>query len=412
MKLGFTSQTIMAACVTVGALGASFSAHAQAVFPAPSALQTPLTDAFYKAPANLTSYALGEVIRYRPFTAKEYNSSEVKQAYHVMYRSNGQKGQPAAFITSILIPPNAALINRKLLSYHSFYDSLTLTCTPSYLSTKGRLFEGDFVKPALTEGHIVVLPDYEGLDSQWIAGKNTAQGVLDGIRAAINFQPAGLKPNARVAMMGFSGGGHATAWAAEMASTYAPELNIVGAAIGGVPVNIANVARKVDGGLFSGVFLAAVTGLSRAYPEIDKSVYATAEGLKALDDIGDRCLLGIFEGHPDFLLKYGFKKSTTYLKDGLGFLDKPQIKAIIDENNLGQKTPNMPVLVVQGLLDEIMPTADVNTLVKGYCDAGVQVQYKKTYSDHVLTALAQPTTLRNFALDRLNGKAFTSKTCN
>ena len=225
-----------------------------------------------------------------------------------------------------------------------------------------------------------MLSDYEGLQSQWIAGRNTAHGVLDGIRAAIQFDKTKLGAGTPVGMMGFSGGGHATGWAAEMAAEYAPELNIVGAAMGGVPAQVGNVARKVDGTLFAGVYLGAVVGLSRAYPEIDPQKYATPEGIKAIDDMGTRCLLGMFEGQPEMLFKYAFQKSTRYLKDA-NFLDLPEIAAIIKENSMGSRIPKMPVFVYEGTLDEIMPIKDVDDLVATYCKAGVKVQYNRVIND-------------------------------
>ncbi len=72
---------------------------------------------------------------------------------------------------------------------------------------------------------MVVLSDHEGLASQWIAGLNTAHGVLDGIRA--------------------SGPGRF----------------------------LGRRSKKVDGTLFAGVYFGAVVGLSRAHPEIDPAKY-------------------------------------------------------------------------------------------------------------------------------------------
>jgi len=390
--------------LTAFSMAAAFgSAQAQEAFPIAKASVKPVDDSFYVSPpdATLNAVAPGTVLRYRPIPLGSY-ASFVKEAYQLMYRSTGQKGQPTAAITTVLIPSNAPLAGRKVFSYQSFYDSLTLNCTPSYLTVRGSLFEESNVDPVLKAGHVVVLSDYEGLQSQWIAGKNTAHGVLDGIRAAIKFNKTGLAANAAVGMMGFSGGGHATGWAAEMAPTYAPELNIVGAAMGGVPANVGNVARKVDGTLFAGVYLAAVVGLSRAYPEIDPARYATPAGLDAMDDISNRCLLGMFQGQPEILWRYAGKKGTTYLKDA-NFLDLPEIADIIRENNMGSRIPKAPLYVYQGTLDEIMVMKDVDDLVKTYCDAGVKVQYHRAINDHLLMAI-NPGPARNYVLDRLAGK--------
>jgi hypothetical protein len=393
-----------AAMLAVGLLTAVGTASAQTAFPAASATTSPLQDAFYKAPssASLELKQPGDVLRYRTVTAKDY-TADVSKAYQLMFRTTDTQGNAVAAITTVLIPKTAPATGRKIMSYQSFYDSLTLTCTPSYLTAQGKLFEASNVKPALKKGHVVVLTDYEGLSSQWIAGLNTAHGVLDGIRAAINYQPIGLNEGAAIAMMGFSGGGHATGWAAEVAPEYAPELNIVGAAMGGVPVKVGNVARKVDGTLFSAVYLGAVVGLSRAYPEIDPAKYATPAGLTAIKDIGNRCLLGMFQGQSEMVLKYAFSKGTKFLKDP-NFLDLPEIAAIIEENSMGTRTPNTNIYVYEGTNDEIMPVKDVDDLVDNYCSKGLKVQYNRTGGDHLLMALGS-TAPMNWALDRLAGKA-------
>ncbi len=399
-----------ATSVVCGLLCTAVGAMAQTSFAPGDKSVLPVNDAFYKSPsaASLASLSNGQIIRFREITAPD-STNNITKAYQLMYRSTDNKNAPSASVTTVLIPTNApAAGRRQIMSYQSFYDSLTSDCTPSYLTLQGKMFESTTVNTSLKKGYVVVLSDYEGLDNQWIVGLNTAHGVLDGIRAAINFTPAGVSPGAAVALAGFSGGGHASAWAAELADEYAPDLNIVGTAMGGVPVNIKNVANKVDGGLFSSVYLGAVVGLSRAYPEIEPAKYATTAGLAAIKDMGSRCLLGVVEGKKDMLFKYAFKKSTTYLKDA-NFLDLPEIDAIIQANNLGSRKPNAPVYVYEGTNDEIMPIADVDALVAKYCSQGITVQYNRTTGDHVLMGVS-PTPMLNWAFDRLAGKAATS-TC-
>jgi len=379
------------------------AASAQTAYLPASASTEPAKDAFYTSPSAtaLTSSNPGDVLRYRTIPLGSYKSF-TGAGYQLMYRTTNNDGAPSASVTTVLIPDNVPATGRKLMSYQSMYDSLTLSCSPSYLTVQGKLFEESYLDAILKAGVIVVMSDYEGLQSQWIAGKNTAHGVLDGIRAAIKFNKTGLNSTTPVGMMGFSGGGHATGWAAEMASEYAPELNIVGAAMGGIPANVESVANKVDGGAFASVYFGAVVGLARAYPAIDPNKYATTAGIAMIKDMGNRCLLGMFEGQSDMLIKYAFQKSTKYLKDA-NFLKLPEIAAIIQDNNMGSRIPSMPVYIYEGTNDEIMPIADVDALVKAYCAAGVSVQYNRTGGDHLLMAIA-PTPMRNFVLDRLNGK--------
>jgi acetyl esterase/lipase len=382
----------------------STCAMAQESFPAATTAVKPTADAFYVSPpaSQLANVELGTILRYRTAPSTAYGSL-VSGTYQVMFRTSDTQGHPTAAITTILVPKNAPATDRKLLSYQAFYDSLTINCTASYLTARGALFEEGNVDTALRGGNVVILTDYEGLDSQWIAGLNTAHGVLDGIRAAQRFKEAGLSPSTPVAMMGFSGGGHATAWAAEVAPEYAPELKIVGAAMGGIPVNPLNVAKKVDGGLFSGVFFGASIGEMRAYKDrLNMQDYLTDAGKRMSADIANRCFLGGAEGQPEMLMKYAFQKGSKFFKPG--YLESPVVQAINTENTLGSRMPKTPVYVYEATTDEIMPIADVDALVKRYCDAGVKVQYHRVLgSSHLVLALGSSGGM-NFVLNALEGK--------
>ena len=394
-------RTTFAGFAGMSALALSGLAQAQQVYPTVDAKLKPTEDSFYTSPsaAELASAAPGNVLRYRALPASAL-SSNLKEGWQLMYRSNNNKNQPAAMVTTVLIPKSAPATGRKLLSYQAFYDSLTLNCSPSGQATSNALIEKTFFNSALNKGYVVALADYEGLDSQWIVARNTAHGVLDGIRAVQRFSKSGLNASTPVGMLGYSGGGFATAWAAEYAPTYAPELKIVGAAQGGLPVNPINVAKKVDGTFWAGAYIGAVVGLSRGYPEINVEDYATQAGLDALKDAGTRCLTGF----PNLLTAYAYKKGLAYYKDP-NFLDLPVMQAINRENTLGQFVPQVPLQIFQCVGDQLMPIADVDALVDNYCGKRVKVEYKRVAgTDHVLGGLYLSGGL-NYLLDRFDGKA-------
>lgn len=382
--------------------------QAQQVYPMASATAQPVNDSFYVPPSatTLTTKLPGTVLRYRAIPNTTY-SARVSQAYQLMFRTTDGKGMPTAAVTTLLIPKTAPASGRKLLSYQAMYDSLQLNCTPSALTVNGKLFEKGNVNKALDAGVLVVLTDYEGLQSQWVAGMNTAHGVLDGIRAAQKFSKSGLNNTSPVTLMGYSGGGHATAWANEVQPEYAPEMNLVGVAMGGLPVNPKHAAEKVDGGLFAAMYFGAVVGMSRAYPETNLMDYVTADGAAMVKDISGRCLMGTVEGQPEMLTPYVFKKSSKYWKSP-DFLNLPEIKRIIDDNIMGSRMPKAPMYIYEGVLDEVMPIADVDALVKSYCAAGLSVDYNRIATgDHLLLAIS-PGKGMDFVLDRLSGKPASS----
>ncbi|MDI1258709.1 lipase family protein [Aquabacterium sp.] len=392
--------TSIAGLACAGALSMTSLVQAQQVYPTVDAKLKPTADAFYTSPtsAELAAQAPGNVLRYRALPAASLGTS-LKEGWQLMYRSTNTKDQPVAMVTTILIPKAAPATGRKLLSYQSFYDSLTLDCSPSGQATSNTLLEKTFFQSALNKGYVVTMADYEGLESQWIVAKNSGQGVLDGIRATLKFPKSGLNASTPVGMLGYSGGGFATAWAAELANGYAPDLKIIGAAQGGLPVNPINVAKKVDGTFWAGAYLGAVVGLSRGYPEIKVEDYATPVGIEAIKDIGTRCLTG----SPNLLTAYAYKKGSDLLKDP-NFLNLPLMQAINRENTMGQYAPKIPLHIFESVGDQLMPIADVDNLVAYYCANGAKVQYKPVSgTDHVLGALGLSGGL-NYLLDRFDGK--------
>lgn len=399
---------ILTGLASVAALAATLShpAAAQQAFPSPPTPPLePKNDAFYTSPSEVDLGAVvpGTVLRYREINAKAYYLFPVKgQAWQLMYRSTDHKGKPVAMVGTVLLPDNAPATNRRLMAYNVAYDALTLRCAPSYEFVKGTALEQALIQTALKNGLVVMSPDYEGLKSLWTVGLNSGHGVLDGIRAAENFNPAGLNgARTPVVITGYSGGAIAANWANELYRSYAPELNIKGVAAGGVAVDLGNIARKVDGRFWAGVYFGAVAALANGYPEVDVATLTNDKGKTMLAKAQNMCLGQFLTGAPDPLLNFAFQKmsSNTTVPQ---LLDVPVVKQIIAENRLGQRTPGAPVYIYEGTVDELMPIADVDALVSKYCGQGVKVQYSRTYNDHLLLAVTGFGKAFAYLQDRLN----------
>lgn len=390
-----------------GTIGGGGAVPRAVEFPQPNGpYRSPVGDTFYQAPAldTLRDVPSGTVLRFREVTARAYYLLPVRgEAWQLMYRSTDTQGQPDAKITTVLVPPRAPDTGRVLLSYQTAYDGLTLECAPSVELLKGAVLEQVFIASAINRGWVVAVSDYEGLDSQFTAAVNSGQGVLDGIRAALNFAEADLDgPLTPVAMMGYSGGALASTWASELHADYAPELNVRGVAAGGVPVDLGNVARKVDGHVFAGVYFASVAGLARAYPEVDTQALFNAEGQQLLRDVGETCIGQGLAGVPDTVARYAFQNISRYVAVP-ELLDVPVVQQIIAENRLGQRRPAAPTYIYQGTFDELIPIADVDGLVQTYCDQGVPVQYRRTPNQHEILALTGAAGAISYLADRFDG---------
>jgi hypothetical protein len=112
----------------------------------------------------------------------------------------------------------------------------------------------------------VNVPDHEGPLAAFLSGPQEGHAVLDSVRAALSSRPfPATRDNTRYAMWGYSGGSIASTFAAELQASYAPELDFVGAAIGGLVPNITDVLAN-PGSSVQGLLPSALLGGKFSYP--------------------------------------------------------------------------------------------------------------------------------------------------
>lgn len=353
----------------------------------------PDSDPFYAQPNPMPDVAPGTVLETRPTTIRALAIPVPVRAWQVKYLSTDTKGTPKANIATVIQP---WVHQNKLVSYQTAYDGLDADCAPSYAFATGinpPFYEEAAMLPLLLAGYTVVSADYEGPQYQWAAGVNSGHGVLDGVRAAQSL--TGLSATTPTALWGYSGGALASQWANELADDYAPELNIVGVAAGGVPANIEAIARAIDGTALSGVYFGATVGLSRAYPEINVDQLLNDKGKAAFETLGRQCIA-------EFTLQFAFQHMRDYVTVP-ELLDVPAIKQVIAENTMGQRVPSAPTYIYQGTNDELAITPPVDTLVKTYCGMGAKVQYVKIPGEHITTAGTGVPGALAYVQARLNG---------
>ena len=90
----------------------------------------------------------------------------------------------------------------------------------------------------------------------------------------------------------------------------------------------------------------------------------------------------------------------------------PELRRVFEMTRLGQSTPTMPVLMIQGLHDRIVDVADVDALVRRYTEGGATVKYHRDpLAEHLmLYPFAVPLSLRWLerrfnALDHRHGRS-------
>jgi len=340
-----------------------------------SGLAEPNDDPFYRPPAGFESAAPGAVLATRAVTVKGLGLPVPATAQQFLVRSTDAKDAPTTVVGTLMVPqaPYPAG-DRPLVSYQPATDSLGDQCNPSYKLRAGTEAELPLMMQALQRGWAVVVTDYQGPQMAFTAGRMAGHAVLDGIRAALALPGTGLGGvKTPVGLWGYSGGGLATSWAAELHPGYAPELNIAGVASGGTPADFEAAARQIDGGVASGLVLLASTGLTRAYPEM--LTLLNDAGRQMVQRIGDMCVGEAVSAFP-----FRHLNEFTTSKDPLA---EPVAKAVLETNDLGQITPRAPVFLFHSVWDELIPFSSAQGLQADWCRGGGHVTlYADAVSEH------------------------------
>ncbi|CAH2355872.1 putative lipase 1 [[Candida] railenensis] len=371
----------------------------------------PSEDPFYTGPEGYEDQPLGSVLRIRKMDTN-YGfvvlPIHVESVYQILVRSEDTFKQPIAVMSTLFVPYNPD--PSKLVSYQVAQDASCFDCAPSYAMQIGssplswvtsELEEALFVT-SLVDGYYVLVPDHEGPKATYVAGWSAAYAVMNAIRGTFNSaNVTGINEDADVVLWGYSGGAFATGWGASVQPTYYPELNLVGSAMGGIPVNISNVAVYDMGSVFAGLVVMAINGLKNEYPELKELMQEKmgSEKYAKFAKADNYCLI-------ESVLVYAFADFSDYLDEGNQILYDSTVKNITDHNNLltNGLTPSCPLFIYSSENDEIIPIEDTDALVESYCEQGVSVEYRKDrISDHIITAVSGAGLAFNFIKDRFNG---------
>lgn len=363
------------------------------VAPAPDRPLLPEQDpAFYRpAVQRYAALAPGEIIMARQIHPANFSAVALNvDAWQLSFRSTNSRNEPIPAVATVLKPQGAAA-DRPLLSFQMAEDSLGSWCAGSYTVQSGSessVITGQnataveflwVAHAALAMGWAVVIPDHQGPDSAFAAGPLAGRITLDGIRAAEHFAPMELSGAAtRVGMFGYSGGTIPTGHAAELHATYAPELDILGAAEGGTVADLRPVIELASGRVFSGLALAAIIGTGREYPELSGWLN------EHLDPLG-RTLVNAKQ---NLCGTYGVVVAPfvdiSGLLGGADLLADPIPFSVFEQNTMGKTVPDLPLYIFQSNPDYVVPVGQVNTLVDTYCqDPAARVLYTRDhFSEH------------------------------
>lgn len=378
---------VAAALLLSAPTAGSGAAAAEAQIPAVSTLSalTAGTDAFYTPPSPLPPGAPGDVIRTRDVVTSSVPGARVQQ---IMYLSTDAQGGRIA-VTGLLLTP----LNQKpghdnpLVADSPGTRGLSDKCAPS---RQADLLEASPASPEyllaeyeqlLLHGVSVVVTDYEGQGTpglpSYLVGRPEGYAVLDALRAAQRIDGSGVSERSPVGISGYSQGGQAAGWAAELQGDYAPELRIKGILAGGVPTDMLTEVNHLNGNPTAGAgfAVAALVGLDHAHPELELASRLMPEGEQAVERVENSC---VFEDYLTFgTLTTGDVTQPDVLAD-------PRWQKRFAESRLGTRKPAAPAYVYHGTSDTVVPFSQGSRLYHDWCARGQSVRFEAlTGVDHV-----------------------------
>ncbi|MEU5396915.1 lipase family protein [Streptomyces tibetensis] len=416
------------ACVFVGAS----TADATATDTGPVVSRGVSIPAFYSPPTQLPA-TNGALLRQEPLplglSLPGLDGRPLPgTATRLMYKSTDSDGRAVA-ATGAYIEPSAKWEGdgpRPLVAVASGTMGQGDQCAPSFalqhpLTVKRQTLSVGYDNLAiyrlLATGAAVVVTDYVGLGATdrlhtYVNRLDEGHAVLDAVRAARALPGTSLTSGSRVGLYGYSEGGGASASAAELQPTYAPDVHLAGTYAGAPPADLTAVMKGIDGSALAAALGWAINGFVQAYPDMRDVAEANLNdaGRKALADASTMCV-------GEAVVRYGFARSSAWTTSGKSVAEiiagEPRARAVLDEQRIGTLKPAGPVRVSTGVQDDIVPHAQARQLAVDWCRKGGSVTYAavdlpnlgdRLLTNHLAPLITDQGAAISWLTDRLEGK--------
>ena len=331
----------------------------------------PLADFYDEPVATLGTAPLGEVVRSLPVNSPKGFGLGF-DIERILYRSTDTHDRPMV-VSGYTMTPTAPWTGpgpRPVIAYAPGTSGMADRCAGS--AVLGTVGSSPAILPLLLAGYRVVATDYQGLGTP---GGHTYLNRIASGRALLDAaRTADVEPTTPVVLFGYSEGGFASASAAELAATYAPELNIRGAYVGAPPADpTLNIDTLDNTGLGSAV-LFAVDGMINAYPERAASIrdLFDSDGVAALDAAQNWCTTDS--------AATATVRTAELTRDGRPLteqLSNPVLSGITETNTVGRIAPAMPVYLSHAVEDDTVPIEQSRTLLERWQDLGADITYRE-----------------------------------
>jgi acetyl esterase/lipase len=303
----------------------------------------------------------------------ESGSPSGSQAFRILYRSTGLKGEPIE-VSGVIFIPNGSPPpgGRNVIAWAHPTSGVVEGCAPSLMPDTDGLIWG--LPTMLAKGYVVVATDYQGLGTPgihpYLIGKSEARSVLDSVRAARNMPQSGASN--RFVVWGHSQGGHAALYTGELAKSYAPDLKLLGVGAA-APATYLIELFDADKASPAGKELTAMAIYSWSHLYNDPaSTLVAPDAMGVYEAMANDCI----ESVPEFLKLDRAEKPLIheeYLKANPAKTEPWE--GVMVRNSPGQAPAGAPVFLAQGTADTIVRPAITKQFGDALCAQGEKVMF-------------------------------------
>jgi fermentation-respiration switch protein FrsA (DUF1100 family) len=308
------------------------------------------------------------------------------RAWRILYRSTSATGEPTAVSGIVMLPRRRSRAPRPLIGYAIGTHGIGDAAAPSRLLPRGLDWEAGLMAMVLARGWAVAITDYQGLgtpgDHTYMVGRALGPNVLDSMRAARALSPDELPADGPAAIIGYSEGGAAAAWAAQLQPSYAPDLPLAGVVAGAAAADVETAGPSLDGTFFSFFMAYGGIGYAAAYPELELDQYLTPMAAARIDALRESTVLQAMLHGPRFIHASDLTQPNV--------LEMPDWRKRLRENRLGTILPEAPVLLHHARRDQIVSFVQSVNLQDDWKRLGADVRLYVTRGgvDHISGAMA------------------------
>ncbi|MBF6215501.1 hypothetical protein IU487_31390 [Nocardia puris] len=335
-------------------------------------------DLFYQGLIVDTVTPPGSVLRRRRVGVPQLDGA-AGQAWQIVYASRSAFNAPIAASAIVIAPEHTESPSAALVYLPPFHGLGGTGNAPSQRLAAGTSASTEEIGAALARGWVVVVPDGHGMGlrglgpARFPARLSGARAALDAVRT-LERLPDVAWPALPALAWGYADGGRTAVAVAEHQPRYAPEIDLRGIAAGAVVADLAALARYHSQGPGSGLAVAAMIGLSRAYSHIPLRHVLSAPGYSAFEDAA---VLSAEEIRAKFAAPLSY-----WCISGDPWTDKMWGFVLASERMAREELPRVPVHLYHGVDDQVVPADQARGLVRAYRMRGVEPIWREYPSGH------------------------------